>query len=704
VTLRRLTGQAAFAGDVTLPGLLHLALRRSPLAHALVTRIDAGAARALPGVVAVLTHEDAPRLLSPLLRYCGDRLVLAAAEEPELARRAAEAVEVALDRLPPALAADPEDEPRVAARVELAAGDVLAAFASAEHVVDGEWSVPFTPALSLEPPLAITWLDEDRRLVVRTSSESPFRVRGALAERLELPAARIRVVRPAIAGGSNGRDQLLVEDLCAAVTLATGRPARLSLTADEELTTTPGRPAQRTRVRLALRGGEIVGLELRAVVDVGAEAPGARELLRGALRHALGLYRFPALRVEAVAVRTNHPPACAPRGSDAAAALAVEGAVDEAAAALQEDAVRFRRRHLRGADEQQGLLLERLGEPALAGDARSLAPLLGANGRSGGPRRPRPLPGAGPVRSATGTGIARRSPGNLAGAAASLRLLDDGSFSLATGPSSLGGSDEVAYAEIASAVLGVPAQRVVCAAADTDSASFEPDDTSPSWLAAGPAVEQAARLALERIRAIGARLLGLAESDVSIERGAVVGANGGRASYAEIGAAALRSGEPLTVTAAPVEGAASPALACATAEVELDTETGVLRVKDLAATLAHAPVPGAPPLEGLVEGALAEAVEQALAAGLAFDDEGRPRVRQLRRWPLVTAIDLPRLRAVLLPADGPGRFAAASVGEAALRAALAAIVSAASQAAGTPLRSLPLRPERLLAPPPTEAP
>ena len=129
------------------------------------------------------------------------------------------------------------------------------ALAGAQHVVEGEWSLPFTPAVPLEPPLAVTWLDEDRRLVVRTSAESPFRVRGVLADRLSLPAARIRVVRPLVAGGSFGRAELVVEDLCALVTLRTGRPARLALSAEEELTTTPGRPAQRVRVRLGLARG-----------------------------------------------------------------------------------------------------------------------------------------------------------------------------------------------------------------------------------------------------------------------------------------------------------------------------------------------------------------------------------------------------------------------------------------------------------------
>ena len=215
---------------------------------------------------------------------------------------------------------DPE---RVAARFEAAVGDVGEAIANADHVVEGTWTVPFAPAVTLEPTVALTWLDEDRRLVVRTSAESPFRVRGLLADRLGLPAARIRVVRPLVAGGVGGRSDVPIEDLCALVTLRTGRPARLALTSEEELPIVPGRPPQRVDVRLAVRDGRVSGLALRVLVDVGAGAEGAEGLLRSAARQALSLYGTPSLHVEAVAVLTHRPPTCGRHGAEDDAAFAV---------------------------------------------------------------------------------------------------------------------------------------------------------------------------------------------------------------------------------------------------------------------------------------------------------------------------------------------------------------------------------------------
>ena len=592
------------------------------------------------------------------------------------------------------------DEATVAARVSVATGDVEKALAGAQHVVQGEWSLPFAPAVSLEPPLAMTWLDEDRRLVVRTSAESPFRVRGVLAERL-LPAGRphSRGAAPR-GGGLLGRAELVVEDLCALVTLRTGRPARLALSAEEELATAPDAPRSGSGVRLGLHEGRLNALDVGLLMDLGAGGEGALELLRSCGRHALGLYRVPHVRFEATAVHTNRPPTSAPLGGDAGAAFAVECAVDEAAALLDEDAATFRRRHLRAPGDPGGDALEALGEPRGRDDARAIAELLRTGGRDGGRvRRWRPSPAAGPLRHGSGVGIARRAPGPVggAGAAASLRLLDDGSFTLAASPSAAGGTDEVAYAEAAAAILGMPPHRVVCAAADTDSAPFESGDSVPGYFSAGRAVEESARLARERIREAGAALLGAPAAEVTVEEGRVRDAGGRTVSFAEVGAVGLRTGHPLTVTVAPAPEATPPSLAAAFAEVEVDAETGVVRVTRLATTLVGGPYADSRASEGQVQGALADALEQALAGGMPFDAEGRPRVRSLRQWPLVSALDVPALSVTFVSGGEPvSRFGAAALGEAAARAALAAIVNAVSQAARARLHDLPLSPARVL--------
>jgi CO/xanthine dehydrogenase Mo-binding subunit len=186
-------------------------------------------------------------------------------------------------------------------------------------------------------------------------------------------------------------------------------------------------------------------------------------------------------------------------------------------------------------------------------------------------------------------------------------------------------------------------------------------------------------------------------AEAALVEGRVHDSRGRQVSFAEIGAAALRSGQPVAVTAAPAPASTPPSLAAAFAEVEVDTETGIVRVTRLAAALAAGPFADERPPKAQVEGALADALEQALVGGLAFDDEGRPLVRSMRRWPLVAAADVPPLSVTFLPAGDPlSRFGAAALGDAAARAALAAIANAVARATGGCVRELPLSPGRVL--------
>jgi putative selenate reductase molybdopterin-binding subunit len=705
VTLRRATGEAAFAADFTRPDTLHLAIRRSPLAHGRVVAADTTDARALAGVVTALTAEEAGGLLDPVLRFVGDRAAVVAAEDQEIARRAAEMIHLVVKPLPPTLdlEAATGDPDRVAARLDIRLGDVDAALAEAEHVIEGTWTFPFSPAVSLEPPVALTWLDEDRRLVVRTSAESPFRVRGLLADRLGLPAARIRVVRPLVAGGGGGRSDVPIEDLCGLVTLRTGRPARLALTAEEELTIAPGRPPQRVDVRLGLGDGRVGGLAMRVLVDVGCGTEGAEELLRSAGRQAVALYGAASLRFEAVAVRTHRPPTSAPHGADDDTAFALECAVAEAAARLEEDGVALRHRLLRhpaAGRTATGELSEALGEAPGADDTLGIAELLRTGAAEvGGKSRTSESTPLDPFQRGLGFGLARRSTGTVGGtgAAASLRLLEDGSFALAAAPSAAGGADETGFAAAAADSLGIPTRRVVLAAADTDSAPFEAGDLAPAFFSAGRAVEQAAELARERIRAAGAALLEVEAEAVEVVAGEVRAPDDRSVSFATIGASALRAGQPLVATAAPSAASTPPSDAAVFAEIEVDTETGVVRPLRLTAAVAGGPFADPRPAEAQVEGALAIALERALAAGQSFDADGVPLGRSLRSWPLVAAGDVPPISVIFVPTgDPPTRFGAVALGEAAGRADVAAIAGEVPDATRGSVRSLPLDPGTVL--------
>ncbi|MGH2543348.1 MAG: molybdopterin-dependent oxidoreductase, partial [Ardenticatenaceae bacterium] len=242
-------GKPAFTDDIELRGMLHAKILHSPVAHGWIKRIDASAARALPGVHAVLTHQDLPRVVystagqsdpipGPLdmfsldrkVRYVGDRVAFVAAETPEIAERALELIEVEYDSLPTILDprdamkegavvihdepeyvpfADSEPERNLASKIRIDIGDVAAGFAEADHIFEEEYVVPKVQQASIEPHVVVTWWDENDRLVIRTSSQVPFHVRRILAPVLQLPPKQIRVIKPRIGGGFGGKQEVM---------------------------------------------------------------------------------------------------------------------------------------------------------------------------------------------------------------------------------------------------------------------------------------------------------------------------------------------------------------------------------------------------------------------------------------------------------------------------------------------------------------
>jgi putative selenate reductase molybdopterin-binding subunit len=272
--IKLVQGKPSFAADMEARGLLIAKVLHSPHAHALITRIDASAARALPGVAAVLTWQDLPRVVwstagqsdpipGPLdtfsldkkVRFVGDRVALVAAESLEIAQKALDLIQVDYQVLPALLdsskAMSPDtprihDEPEyvdfadsdatrnLAAQIRIDIGDVEKGFKEADAVFESEYSVPKVQQVAIEPHVVMTYWDEDDRLVIRTSTQVPFHVRRILAPVLGLPVKRIRVIKPRIGGGFGGKQEVLIEDVAAHLTIATGRPVLFEYTREEE--------------------------------------------------------------------------------------------------------------------------------------------------------------------------------------------------------------------------------------------------------------------------------------------------------------------------------------------------------------------------------------------------------------------------------------------------------------------------------------
>ena len=272
--LKLVTGSPAFTDDVYLPGMLYGKILPSPYAHARIRDIDVSQARALPGVHAVLTYKDIKRevyasggqsypnpkpwdqvSLDNKVRYVGDRVAVVAADTPEIARQALELIQVDYEILPAVLeledgmkpnapvihdeedAVGVEDASRnIANTVYATVGDVQKGLAESDFVFEHTYRVHKVQQASIEPHVCVTYWDEDDRLVIRSSTQVPFHLRRMIAPLIGLPVKRIRVIKPRIGGGFGGKQEMLIEDLCAHLTIATNRPVRFEYTRAQEFT------------------------------------------------------------------------------------------------------------------------------------------------------------------------------------------------------------------------------------------------------------------------------------------------------------------------------------------------------------------------------------------------------------------------------------------------------------------------------------
>ena len=741
------TGRGTFVDDIALPGLLHARILHSPHAHARIGRIDASQARAIPGVACVLTHHDVPRvayttagqgwpepspydafMLDNKVRFVGDRVAVVAADDPELAQRACEAIKVDYQVLPAVL--DPEkamargapvihDETdatgikdparNLAAEIAAQVGDVEKGFAEAEHVLEQTYRVPYVQQSSIEPHVTITWLDEDNRLMVRTSTQVPFHVRRIIAPLLGIPIRRIRVIKPRIGGGFGGKQEILLEDLCGMLTLRTGRPVRLEYTREEELTAARTRHPQIVTVKSGVKDGRFIALEMRVIENTGAYGTHALTVMSVSGNRALSLYRCPNLRYEARAVYTNLAVAGAFRGYGCPQGFfALESHVDEVAAALGEDPLEFRRRnHVQEGDDQP--IAEVLGEgkegfkQIIRSCGLPQAIQLGAKAIGWKDRARRKKSGSGPVRRGVGMAIVMQASGipGVDMGAASIKMNEDGSFNLLMGATDIGTGADTMFCQIAAESLGVTIEKIIPYSSDTDMTPFDPGAyASSTTYISGRAVEKAARLVLQQITEVGAKMLEMKPEDAVVHTGKVCAPDGRFVTYEQVCLSSLYQKDQFQImaTASHMSYDSPPPFAAVFVEVEVDTETGLVRVLRIVEAVDCGQVVNPQMAEGQVEGAALQSLGYALYERMPFDAQGRMQFRSFRDYTIASATDAPELTTILVPTHEPtGPFGAKAIAEIPINGPAPAIANAVAHATGVRIREIPLTPERVLA-------
>ncbi len=741
-------GRPVFTDDFRLEGMLYGALLTSPHAHARILRIDASKARALPGVHAVLTHEDIPRIkyasggqsypqpppydqvsLDDKVRHVGDRVAVVAAETPGIAKQALALIEVDYEVLP--IVVDPEqamqesapvihDEPdtegihdaqrNIVHHIEAEVGNVNQAFAEAEHVFEDTYRTPRQQHVHLEPHVCITYWDEDDRLVIRTSTQVPFHIRRMVAPLIDLPVKRIRVIKPRIGGGFGNKQEMILEDLCALLTLATRQPIRMEYTRTQEFTSSRNRHANIIHYKVGVTGDRVTAANLYLIGDTGAYGAHALTVNMVGGFKGLTLYNPPNARFVCDVVYTNTPPAGAFRGYGAMQCqYGIEILMEEIATELGLNVSDFKRNNWLKIGENMHLS-KALGE-GREGTEQSLlssgleqcvriglqATDFEAKRRSHRGQRGRYCRGIGMAVVMHGSGIA-----DLDMAAATLKMNDDGSFNLLIGATDLGTGSDTILAQIAAEVLGIPLKDVIVYSSDTDFTPFDKGAyASSTTYISGGAVRKAALQIKAMILEHAALMLDYPEpSNLKLEDRRVIAPDGRLVTLSEVALSSLhqQNQHQIMATASHTSPLSPPPTAAQFAEIVVDTETGHIDVERLLMVVDCGRVINPITAAGQVEGGMTQALGFALTEEMLFDQDGQPLNPNLVKYHIPRAAEMPATDVIFVQTNEPsGPFGAKSVAEISIDGVAPAIASALHDATGVWMREVPYTSERVKA-------
>ncbi|MDR7417295.1 MAG: xanthine dehydrogenase family protein molybdopterin-binding subunit [Armatimonadota bacterium] len=751
---RLLRGEGRYLSDIALPDMLDLAIIRSPHAHARLIRVETAAARAAPGVATVVSGMDLavgsiepvfsgdgyhgaaqPPLARDRVRFVGEPVAVVAAGNRYLAEDAADLVEVAYEPLPAVISAEAARKPDAPLihdsvpsncffRYDHAYGDVASAFAAAPVVVRGTFRHQRLAGAPMEGRGIVAAWDHDR-LTVWASTQTPHMLRTGLARSLGIPEDAIRVVVPDVGGGFGPKMHLYPEDLVACALARTiGRPVRWIEDRRENLLAMTQAREQVVNAALAAdRDGRILALQADVTCDSGAysvypitaalEPMGSAQILPGP-------YRVPAYAYTTQAIATNKCPVGAYRGVGMTVGVFVmERLMDRLAAAVGSDPAEIRRRNLIPDDAfpytaPTGLVYDsgRYGdtlEAALAAFGYAEARREQARAREQGR-----LVGVGVAAFVEYTGMgpatfARRGMRDVPGSDSAYITVDEaGRARVLLSCPSQGQGHETVFAQLAAGELGLEFEAVTVSAVDTDTVGAGSGTFgSRAVVSGGGAVVRAARAVRAKAIDVAAHLLEAPRDDVVIADGwfHVRGSLGRGLSWPEVARAAhtpgllphdMEPGLQAAFTYNPPPAAFGSGVHVSL--VEVDRETGLIKVLRYAIAEDCGPMINPLLVEGQTHGGLAQGLGEAFLEEVCYDESGQVLTQTLMDYLIPTAVDMPPVTLAHLETPSPTTVhGVKGVGESATIGAPACLANAVSDALGQDADTLPVTPQRILA-------
>jgi len=733
----KVTGQALYGADYSMPGMLHGKVLRSPHAHALIKSINIERARKHPGVYAVITGADLPEVkgvmaqvgelvvnthylsLNVMARekvlYDGHPVAAVAATSKHVAEEALELIDVDYELLPPVMTAEeamkadapillpelrsrfivdrtdpgspegPDRPTNIATHIQFERGDLEAGFQAADFVVEREYTTATVHQGYIEPQNALAVYSVDGHVTIYCSTQGSFNVRTLTASMLGLAEGMIRVVPAEIGGGFGGKTTIYLEPLAVLLSKKSGRPVKFTMSRGEVMRATGPTSGTKIRVRIgATREGKITAAKVWMAYEAGA-FPGS-PFAPGAMT-TLGPYNVENLKIDSFDVVVNRPKVAAYRAPGSpASAFACETVLDELAEKCGIDPLQLRLRNAshEGTPQPAGPPFKKIGYietvEAIKNSAHYRSELTGKY---------------------RGRGVASGFwfNGGLQ-SSATVNIHTDGTVSVVTGSVDIGGS-RAAMAMVAAEVLGLNAGDVRPLVADTD-ASGHTDVTGGSRiaLATGLAVYEAAQDALSQLKERVAKLWEKPTSDVGFKGRVFIAPDGKQMPLKELASRLARTGGPVagraTVNAGAV-GAVGNAFATVCVDVEVDPDTG--KVQILRATIAQDAGRAIHPsyVEGQMQGGLAQGIGWALNEEYVYDSKGVLRNTGLLDYRMPTCLDLPPLEAIIVEVPNPNHpLGVRGVGEVSIVPPMAAVANAIYHATGVRMTELPMSPPRLL--------
>ena len=729
----KVTGRAKYGIDLKIDDMLYAKVLRSPYPHARVVKIDTAKAESHPGVRAIATINEVPRivgtwwrlrtekgekslyLVDNVVRFIGDPVLAVAAEDEESAEEALSLIDVEYEQLPALfdpLEAMEESKVKIheggnkAFHTVKDFGDIDKGFKEADYIFEGRFVTSKQKHAPIEPMgTCIANYDTSGKLTVHSSSQIPHWIKIYLAKALGLPVSRVRIIKPYTGGAFGGRCGLIpgLEMMCCFLSKKAGRPVRMSFTREEDMATTESRHPFIIEMKTGVtRDGSITANSIKVVLDVGGYGSHHISVLGDALSTGVGLYRCPNIRFEGYCAYTNKLLCGAFRGyGNPQMNFAQESIMDMIADKLGIDPVELRLKNYRGLGE-----IDPVFDEMIRSDGMKDCLIKGGQEFGWKEKRAEKVV-EGTKRRGVGMSCLVHGTGARFGlpdpASAIVMFNSDGSVNLLTAAADDGQGNRTVLAQIAAEVLGIGLEQVTVSDTDTDSTPLDGGTHGSRQIyCGGVAVQKAATEAKKALLRFASKYLNAADEKLRIKDGIIYDVENTERNMRmgdllrKLEIEDLSICEQIIGAASGVTESMPPTFGANFAEVEVDTETGEVRVLKLEGAFDVGKAINPAHVDGQITGGGVMGIGYALTEGLIIRD-GKVLNDNFTDYRILRACDIPEVGAVIVESNEPtGPFGAKGLGEATMVCTASAIANAIYDAVGVRVRELPITQEKIL--------